>query len=471
MGISCVLEWHCGRLSIAMVALNKVRTRTLVITAIALTVMYAVIDSSIPRGRLSATSSEVGFSSESPAGPDGGRIIPASCESGQTHSNTENCDFLHFTAGSSGGYLDGSPSVTIPYGGTTMLNWSEVYGSPSTPAQWGEPGLCWSMGGAWGSGAVKGFSYRWYWYPSGPYFASTGHETIGPLYASQTLDIYCTITWADNVTQNQTKTVTINVQPLNGACATTHYECSAGTSQNQSSAGQNWTWSCAGANGGTTASCSEPKGQSCAAEYFCSGQNRMYRNTNCSVNLVEQCASGCTSGSCNPPPTCTPQYFCSNGNRYYRDVNCVDTLYQNCPNGCSGTECNPSCSPLYYCTGNDLYYRNSSCQNSLVQTCAYGCASGACQAPQPPTGTFSVTPLLVRSGESVTVSWNIANAQSCSVTGENGDSWSGTSGSRQSSAIRSRTTYSIYCEGLEDASPPSFSDSETVNLIPQFQEQ
>lgn len=46
---------------------------------------------------------------------------------------------------------------------------------------------------------------------------------------------------------------------VNGACSAAHYGCSSGTSASNSSNTANWTWSCTGANGGTSASCSEPK--------------------------------------------------------------------------------------------------------------------------------------------------------------------------------------------------------------------
>ena len=46
--------------------------------------------------------------------------------------------------------------------------------------------------------------------------------------------------------------------PINGACASTHYNCSAGTSAGGvGDPSGPWTWNCNGLNGGTNASCSE----------------------------------------------------------------------------------------------------------------------------------------------------------------------------------------------------------------------
>ena len=57
-------------------------------------------------------------------------------------------------------------------------------------------------------------------------------------------------------------TITSTVTPINGACATAIFSCSAGTSTNNvtgdSATGTSaYTWSCTGTNGGTTASCSQ----------------------------------------------------------------------------------------------------------------------------------------------------------------------------------------------------------------------
>jgi len=50
------------------------------------------------------------------------------------------------------------------------------------------------------------------------------------------------------------------VQPVNGVCDTTHYDCISPLSSTNEVDGTNfWTWSCPGSNGGTTAPCSEAK--------------------------------------------------------------------------------------------------------------------------------------------------------------------------------------------------------------------
>ena len=73
-------------------------------------------------------------------------------------------------------------------------------------------------------------------------------------------------------------------------------------------------------------------------------------------------------------------------------------------------------------------------------------------------------------GNTVKVYWNIANVSACTVTGTNGDSWTGaTSGTtgKTSSAINQQTKYTLSCTAL-DSSP--YQESTTVNLVPAYQE-
>ena len=101
--------------------------------------------------------------------------------------------------------------------------------------------------------------------------------------------------------------------------------------------------------------------------------------------------------------------------------------------------------------------------------------SGSCSASAPPdtvcapdpTTTLKATPGLVQKGSGTTVVWTSTDSASCTVTGTNGDSWSGTSGSRTSSAIDNRVTYSISCTGLNTHTTGK---SIIVDLVPIFQE-
>lgn len=103
----------------------------------------------------------------------------------------------------------------------------------------------------------------------------------------------------------------------------------------------------------------------------------------------------------------------------------------------------------------------------------YMCNPGTntCDQPPPITGTFTVSPRIVRAGNSVQVSWNMSNA-TCTITGSNGDGvlplWSGTSGTKTSSPINAETIYLLHCDG---AIPGFTYDAQVdVSIVPTFKE-
>ena len=143
-----------------------------------------------------------------------------------------------------------------------------------------------------------------------------------------------------------------------------------------------------------------------------------------------------------------------------------------CPSGYvkQGTSCvlSNQCATPPKCSGNDLV---DSCTGATIQSCSYGCASGACVVVAPPSATLRATPSLVHSGDTTIVSWASQNTASCTVTGTNGDSWTGTSSSGEaSSPILAQTIYTLHCIGYEGAQPPTIDKTAIVNIIPSFNE-
>lgn len=147
----------------------------------------------------------------------------------------------------------------------------------------------------------------------------------------------------------------------------------------------------------------------------------------------------------------------------------------------------PSCTPEYSCSGTQtIQYTDSSCNTTTVTTCASPtfCSAGSstCLYPQPSftptvgtdfTGHLQPLPALVTSGDTIQVRWNVDNVTSCSVTGTNGDSWTGLSsgsGGKTSSPIVGQTTYTLTCSAYPGVTPPTLTESETANIIPIFQE-
>ncbi len=138
-----------------------------------------------------------------------------------------------------------------------------------------------------------------------------------------------------------------------------------------------------------------------------------------------------------------------------------------------------TCAPLYSCSGNDITYTDASCHTETILSCTapYFCSPGSssCVSPDPVfnagsgrTGHLQVQPQLIPKGLTTTVYWNVANVQSCTVTGSNGDSWSGLSGANASAAISAQVLYTLSCVPLEGASFSS--EIQQVNVVPVFQE-
>ena len=78
-------------------------------------------------------------------------------------------------------------------------------------------------------------------------------------------------------------------------------------------------------------------------------------------------------------------------------------------------------------------------------------------------------PSLLRSGQATKVTWSATNADSCTVSGSNGDAWTGLVspvGGRMSSPITQRTSYTLTClsEGQR------FSKTAVVNILPTWRE-
>ncbi len=88
------------------------------------------------------------------------------------------------------------------------------------------------------------------------------------------------------------------------------------------------------------------------------------------------------------------------------------------------------------------------------------------------TAALSLTaPSLVQPNASVTLSWSAANVQadSCILTGTNGNSWNltGSSGTRTSSVLTNETVFTLMCTNLNS---DAVSVTATVRITPSFEE-
>jgi len=130
------------------------------------------------------------------------------------------------------------------------------------------------------------------------------------------------------------------------------------------------------------------------------------------------------------------------------------------------------CAPVYFCSADDRYYRDQFCAETLVEACSYSCSAGACIPPPPPTptesGNLEVNPSLVSFGQTTQVTWDVENADSCTVTDDPdiGDGWTGSSGNYTSSAIPTAVTYHLDCTGEGG----ELHETATVLVVPAWRE-
>ncbi len=73
----------------------------------------------------------------------------------------------------------------------------------------------------------------------------------------------------------------------------------------------------------------------------------------------------------------------------------------------------------------------------------------------------------MRSGTPTTVTWQGVEVTSCTVTGSNGDSWTGTAGQELSSPITSKMTFDLDCTAFDGS---NVQDSVEVTVLPKFNE-
>ena len=140
------------------------------------------------------------------------------------------------------------------------------------------------------------------------------------------------------------------------------------------------------------------------------------------------------------------------------------------------------CTPTYVCTDETHYddectieIENIPCSAGLV------CSTGQCVIPPepftPPGDELTVNPRLIRKGGTVSISWDVTYADSCTVTG-GGITWTGTSSATAdcthdasgeacvSPPINAQTTFTLTCTGLGG----DLTETATVYISPLWKE-
>lgn len=169
---------------------------------------------------------------------------------------------------------------------------------------------------------------------------------------------------------------------------------------------------------------------------------------------------GCTSAA---DTTESPNPQCSDGLDNDSD-GLIDLADYGCSNIYDTTETpNPQCSDGIDNNGNGLV--------DLADTAACSGPTDGNEEPLPSASLSLLGPTLVQPQNPALLVWSASNIQanSCTITGTNGDSFSlsGSSGTRTTSALTSQTTFTLRCTDLNGAIQ---TQSATIRVTPTFQE-
>ena len=318
--------------------------------------------------------------------------VTGACASGTTWNGTvcaENPPTATLTA---------SPNP-VAYDGRSTLTWSSTNATSCT------------AGGPWSNSGTL-----------------SGSGLTNPLTSATTFTFQCT--GPGGTSPLASVTVNVNAAVVNGACASTHYSCTAGTSANNVAGATAYTWTCQGSGGGTDASCSEailPTATLSASPTTITtgGSSTLtWSSTNATscTSAGGFSTGGATSGSVSVSPSSTSSYqiYCDNANgRTYSNIVTVTV------------------SP-------------------------------------PPILSINAAPSRVLSGGGTTVSWSATNVTSCTIT-RNGALWqsltanfSGSLSGSTGDSITSQTVYVMTCNNK--SSGATATATQIVNVVQSFQE-
>lgn len=136
-----------------------------------------------------------------------------------------------------------------------------------------------------------------------------------------------------------------------------------------------------------------------------------------------------------------------------------------------------SCTESWSCTGgggNVITHTDTDCSTDTVTTCEAPefCTAGSASCLYNAiTGNITASPRLVGSGKTTTITWETTDAESCTVSGTNGDTWSGIASSKTSSPITQVVQYTLACDDTDpDTTEDDFTDRVTVVRVPAWLE-
>ncbi|MDR3570930.1 MAG: hypothetical protein P4L81_01885 [Candidatus Pacebacteria bacterium] len=213
---------------------------------------------------------------------------------------------------------------------------------------------------------------------------------------------------------------------------------------------------------------------------------------NASPSSVTQGQSSTLTWSCTNATSCTGTNF-STANQTSGSVQVSPSQTTTYSGSCTGTggttpisqQVTVTCQQAWSCNGGTIIQTNTDCSTTNLSTCTAPqyCQNGSNQCLYPAITVnqgLKVTPNIVQQKETTQVSWNVANAQSCTVVGSNNDGssqstdqsspgvWNATSGTKTSSAISTQTTYTLSCKAYPGN--PDLLQTQAVDIAPAYHE-
>jgi hypothetical protein len=266
-----------------------------------------------------------------------------------------------------------------------------------------------------------------------------------------------------------------------GSCATSNYKVTLDTAT-QSLSGYAWSENIGwikfqGTKGSYTAPVSELKGFGNGLIYNPgTGNHDPNDDLEMSLNCAELGECAASNYKVQVGASDLSGYAWGSDSIGWVSFNCSNT---NCTTSNYRVSFTPPCSAGYTCSTDHTQsiYTDTWC-NQTPTTCTSGnvCSdsTGQCVTATP-TGSLSISQGKVRAGTQVTLTWNVVNAESCIVTGTNGDSWLNATSSAtvipfpQSTPLSNEVVYSLTCIPL-GGGPEVVVATERVGLIPTIKE-
>ncbi|MES2006697.1 MAG: hypothetical protein V4436_01155 [Patescibacteria group bacterium] len=240
-----------------------------------------------------------------------------------------------------------------------------------------------------------------------------------------------TLTGPTSITSGETATLTYTVANADTCTLTgTNGDSWSGFSTNGSKVTGaitppvTYTLSCTGP-GGTNIK-QHTIGGACTVGNICVGNSAYSVNASCTQTLVQACTGSCVAGACIAQSACTLDGVTVPHGSFW-------TFYSqsSVPSGqqCSSVSQSRTCNNGVL--NGDPSYNKSNC-TTVVQDSVNITANGA------------LTSTAVRKASSATIAWNGGNATSCTISGTDGSSFSGVTGS-QSVVINQKTIFTATC--------------------------